>query len=323
MLTSLYLLLALAATGAALAQTIDPAAVILTAQKNAIVNWADFASGNKISGWDAASPVCSWTAVQCDAAGLVTSIDLGCNRAGAVGSSPQFCATKALGTLAPELAGLNSLVSLSLNGQSFIGPLPATWGSGFPQLTTLELRDNALTGTIPESWAAGSFASLSNMDLQGNTQLCGPVPASLLAAVCGMDGSRCSGGSLGACLGPAPAPPSAAPGLPAAYDFGAPGPANPPSGNVSAGVGGRFESPAYNGIPIDACLTFGRDCGKPAADYFCTLAGYPSAFNFSDPVFLPPAGTIQVDTILPSEMSVCSTFFQLCQTFAWIQCSLP
>lgn len=80
-----------------------------------------------------------------------------------------------------------------------------------------------------------------------------------------MDGSRCSGGSLGPCLGPAPAPPSAAPGLPAAYDFGAPGPANLPSGNVSAGVGGRFESPAYNGIPIDACLTFGRDCGKPAA----------------------------------------------------------
>lgn len=112
------------------------------------------------------------------------------------------------------------------------------------------------------------------------------------------------------------------PGLPGAYDLGAPGPAGQPSANVSAGTGGRFDNPAYDGIPIDACLTFGRDCGKPAADYFCMLAGYPSAFNFSDPVSLSPVGTIQVDTLLPSEMSVCSTFFQLCQTFAWMQCAI-
>ncbi|KAL4441262.1 hypothetical protein ABPG77_011499 [Micractinium sp. CCAP 211/92] len=275
---ALWPLLMVAAAGTAVAQTIEPSAVVLAAQRNAIVNWAEYASANNILGWDAATPVCSWTAVVCDAAGAVTSIDLGCNSAGSIGGgSSQFCATKALGTLAPELAGLQSLASLSLNGQSFIGSLPPAWGSGgFPQLTTLLLSNNALTGSIPDSWATGGFASLTDMDLRGNPQLCGPVPPSL-----------------------APAPLT----------------------NISAGFGGRFDNPAYDGIPIDACLTFGRDCGKPAADYFCTLAGYPSALNFSDPVLLSPAGTIQVDTILPSEMSVCSSFFQLCQTFAWIQCS--
>lgn len=34
--------------------------------------------------------------------------------------------------------------------------------------------------------------------------------------------------------------------------------------------------------------------GPNPADYFCMLAGYPSAFNFSDPVSLSPVGTIQV-----------------------------
>lgn len=51
-----------------------PAAVILSAQRNAIANWADYASANNISGWDAATPVCSWTAVACDAAGAVTGM---------------------------------------------------------------------------------------------------------------------------------------------------------------------------------------------------------------------------------------------------------
>lgn len=37
----------------------------------------------------------------------------------------------------------------------------------------------------------------------------------------------------------------------------------------------------------------------PPADYFCTLAGYPSALNFSDPVLLSPAGTIQVGRSVP------------------------
>lgn len=204
-------LLVLAAAHAALASTIDPNAVILSAQRNAIANWADYASANNISGWDAATPVCSWTAVACDAAGAVTGIDLGCSSAGSTGGgSSQFCATKALGTVAPELAGLRSLTSLFLNGQSFIGSLPLAWGpGGFPKLTTLVLSDNVLTGSIPESWAAGSFASLTAMDLRGNPQLCGPVPASLTAAVCGTDGSRCSGVSLGACSGLAPAPASA------------------------------------------------------------------------------------------------------------------
>jgi len=42
----------------------------------------------------------------------------------------------------------------------------------------------------------------------------------------------------------------------------------------------RFDRPAINNIPVDWCLTWGQNCGKPAADYFCQTRGYQHSDDF-------------------------------------------
>lgn len=42
-----------------------PAVAALLAQRRAISNWDAFAAANTINGWDAATPVCSWTGIVC------------------------------------------------------------------------------------------------------------------------------------------------------------------------------------------------------------------------------------------------------------------
>lgn len=44
-------------------------------------------------------------------------------------SCPGGCKIAAIGSLSPELAGLNNLAELSLAGHMFTGTLPASWGN--------------------------------------------------------------------------------------------------------------------------------------------------------------------------------------------------
>lgn len=46
----------------------------LLAQKEAIINWAEFAASNNITGWQDGTPVCSWTGVTCGVGGDVLSL---------------------------------------------------------------------------------------------------------------------------------------------------------------------------------------------------------------------------------------------------------
>ena len=63
----------------------------------------------------------------------------------------------------------------------------------------------------------------------------------------------------------------------------------PVSSTANARETKRFESPRIPygdkkddslGIRLDYCLSFGRDCGQPAADYFCRQNGYERASDF-------------------------------------------
>lgn len=48
----------------------------------------------------------------------------------------------------------------------------------------------------------------------------------------------------------------------------------------------RFERPVVEhdkmdpGLPLDWCLDWGKNCGKPAADLFCRHRGYRTAVGF-------------------------------------------
>lgn len=39
----------------------------------------------------------------------------------------------------------------------------------------------------------------------------------------------------------------------------------------------KFQNPSWNGTRLDACKSFGKDCGKPAADAFCVSKGFSSS----------------------------------------------
>ena len=82
-----------------------------------------------------------------------------------------------------------------------------------------------------------------------------------------------------------------------------------------------FYEPLYNGLAVDWCMDFATDCGKPAADYFCTLQGYKDAKYFLGPVTIPPAPTF-VATVMPKSGAVCSPQYHGCDTFAYIECEV-
>jgi hypothetical protein len=44
----------------------------------------------------------------------------------------------------------------------------------------------------------------------------------------------------------------------------------------------RFDRPRYKDqfSRLDACYTFGQECGKKAADEYCSIHGFPGARNF-------------------------------------------
>eukprot|EP00562_Extubocellulus_spinifer_P019011 CAMPEP_0178592884 /NCGR_PEP_ID=MMETSP0697-20121206/29628_1 /TAXON_ID=265572 /ORGANISM="Extubocellulus spinifer, Strain CCMP396" /LENGTH=253 /DNA_ID=CAMNT_0020229977 /DNA_START=142 /DNA_END=901 /DNA_ORIENTATION=- len=133
------------------------------------------------------SNYCSWTGVECNDDGYVTSIQL--LNMGLSGSLPTS-----------SLSGLKRLQRLKLVGNAIKGPIPDVIGS-LKHLLQLELAVNDFTGTIPS--ALGSSKKLRRILLQGN-DLEGTIPASLcnLKALKGIDlSSTLIEGKIPECFG--------------------------------------------------------------------------------------------------------------------------
>ena len=55
-----------------------------------------------------------------------------------------------------------------------------------------------------------------------------------------------------------------------------------------------FNNPqVVSGFYLDVCLTFAKNCGKPAADYFCKWKGYDEAVEWKNKPNSPPTMTIK------------------------------
>jgi hypothetical protein len=86
-----------------------------------------------VTGWVASSNPCDWDGITCTD-GEVTEIDL---------------ADKGLeGTLPNDIGKIQSLSSITLVGNGYKGPVPASWAA-LPLLKTLDLQKNSLDGTLP------------------------------------------------------------------------------------------------------------------------------------------------------------------------------
>ena len=53
-----------------------------------------------------------------------------------------------------------------------------------------------------------------------------------------------------------------------------------------------YVKPKVDGVRIDWCLNWAKDCGKPAADAFCQSHGFASAFKFSKAPAVGPTRVI-------------------------------
>jgi len=56
----------------------------------------------------------------------------------------------------------------------------------------------------------------------------------------------------------------------------------------ASGEGVRFVDPKVDGVPLDYCLEWGSDCGKPAADAWCRARGFAAASVFEVRTGSPP-----------------------------------
>jgi hypothetical protein len=74
-----------------------------------------------------------------------------------------------------------------------------------------------------------------------------------------------------------------------------------------------FPHPTYKGKLLDWCLNWAADCGKPAADKFCTSQGYDNSSGFTQ--MAPATGP----TRLIGTSQVCDD--PGCTSFTVIQCS--
>jgi hypothetical protein len=77
----------------------------------------------------------------------------------------------------------------------------------------------------------------------------------------------------------------------------------------------RFDEPTWDGYPLDWCLTFENECGKPAADYWCQLNGYDSAIGFNK------WESLDTLTKLPLTSEICDPAVHIpCDSFTYITC---
>jgi len=90
-------------------------------------------------------------------------------------------------------------------------------------------------------------------------------------------------------------------------------PAPPPvAASSSRPAGGKFVEPRIGRVRLDGCLTWARDCGRPAADEFCLRQGYAGALEFAPQPNVTP-------TRLISDGQLCDGRY--CGSFASITCT--
>jgi len=77
-----------------------------------------------------------------------------------------------------------------------------------------------------------------------------------------------------------------------------------------------FDDPTHHGKLVDTCLTFQTDCGKPAADAYCKEKGYGEAVKF------PKRRSYKEETLTMKQHATCSPANNVCDTFAYIICSV-
>ncbi len=136
---------------------VDPGRVALTA----LYGETGGAFWNEAANWLGEAPLRDWHGVETDAEGHVTSIDLGYNNL--------------RGRLPPELALLERLKTLRLNGNGLTGHIPPELAR-LDRLAALDLSVNLLTGSLPPE--LGRLANLSVLDLSAN-RLTGTIPIEL------------------------------------------------------------------------------------------------------------------------------------------------
>jgi PKD repeat protein len=79
----------------------------------------------------------------------------------------------------------------------------------------------------------------------------------------------------------------------------------------------HFDDPMFGGYRVDLCLTWGTDCGQPAADAFCEAEGYAQAQSFTIDYGL---GELSPTSPIAST-EVCDQAY--CDGFASITCGIP
>lgn len=72
-----------------------------------------------------------------------------------------------------------------------------------------------------------------------------------------------------------------------------------------------YHNPRIAGFKLDWCLTWGRNCGRPAADAYCRRRGHPFSTGFAKRNNVPPTRIITTGQI-------CNGGF--CDSFRYIRC---
>lgn len=78
----------------------------------------------------------------------------------------------------------------------------------------------------------------------------------------------------------------------------------------------RFDKPAIGGVPLDGCLTWAKDCGKPAADEFCKRNGFTRSTGHGI-----TSGAVPRSIVITSG-KICETGknWPYCGAFTYIDC---
>ena len=85
---------------------------------------------------------------------------------------------------------------------------------------------------------------------------------------------------------------------------------------AESAVAQTYNRPIYRGDRLDWCLTWGTNCGKPAADAFCNRHRYTNALVFRAQV----PGQLQTTRLIGTNQVCRGTF---CTAFAYITCESP
>jgi len=94
---------------------------------------------------------------------------------------------------------------------------------------------------------------------------------------------------------------------------------HPPMAGASASEL-RFESPTFDGLPVDWCTAPDQGCGQPAAVSFCTAQGYAGAADYAGPTPV----SFGNQTVYPASGAACDSAATAgqCTTFYYILCAV-